>query len=313
MTVAINIIVNALAILVNSIITVSLIGLIHFNLYRISLDFLTPYLSWFGLTSIPNEYVPLIVTGAIMAGLVAISLTPAADYLLRPIYGFRLPLSDEENKLYTLFRAVCRDAGKDANNYKLFIVDEQFPNAYALGLNNVAVTRRLLKDFSDNEIKAVMAHELGHLHYGDSLYSKIFMTVSIVGQVVLIVYYAIGNFFSTLARVPIPFLNLIILFIGWGFSIQAWLFNLLLLIPLGFGKMLGSRECEYRADRYACQIGHHAGLRQFLYKLLDMDTRSHKGLWAILRASHPATGKRIHRLEVAENEKGMPARLELNQ
>lgn len=300
MTVFINVVVTILAIAVNGIIAVSLVSLL--NLYfRFNLDFLLPHLSVFGVKEIPQDYISLIITSAIMTGLVILSMTPAADYLLRPLYGFRKPLTDEVGKLNTLVRAVCLDAGKAPETLKVYIVDEQFPNAYALGLGSIGVTRRLLKNFPDNEIKGVIAHEIGHLNYKDSLYSKIFMTVSIIGQVSLIIYHTIANVLSSFARIPIPFLNLFVLLISWAFRWQVWLFELLLVVPLSFGKMFGSRQCEYRADKYACQIGHGEGLYSFLYRILDMNNNS-SGFLSILRATHPPTAERIRKIDKMKAE-----------
>lgn len=301
LTTILTILINVIAIAINGAITVMLVQLLQ-GFFKFKLDFLLPYLKPFGVTSIQTQHIPFIITGTIMVVLVFFSLTPIADIFLRFIYGFRKPIRDEKEKLQNLFEVVCKGAGKNPNTYKLYVVDEEFPNAYALGINNIAVTRRLLQNFSNNEIKGVIAHEVGHLHYGDSIYTRVFMTVSIIGQIALIFYTIAGKILVSLARIPIPFLNLFSLFAGWAFSLQAWVIEILLLVPLSVGAMFGSRQNEYRADRYAYEIGQGEGLYAFLHRILDDNPGRNNGLLNVLRASHPKTGNRIRKLEEAEDK-----------
>lgn len=78
--------------------------------------------------------------------------------------------------------------------------------------------------------------------------------------------------------------------------------QLLLVLPLGIGAMFGARQNEYRADKYAFQIGHGAGLYSALYRLLDSDSSQSSGFWTILNQSHPKTGKRIQKIEQMQEE-----------
>ncbi|MEO5949289.1 MAG: M48 family metalloprotease, partial [Candidatus Saccharimonas sp.] len=56
---------------------------------------------------------------------------------------------------------------------KLYFVDTPIPNAFATGRNPahavVAVTRGITEILDDNELKAVIAHELGHVKNNDML------------------------------------------------------------------------------------------------------------------------------------------------
>ena len=269
------------------------------GIFQKSLDFLNTYLAPLGFI-ITSRNEPYVFAGIIMAGLVIISLTPAADALLRFSYGFREPLRDEVDKLHWIFVSVCRTANKNAKEYRLYIADEPFPNAYALGRNNLAITRMLLKRFPEKEIKGVMAHELGHLHYGDTVNNRVFITVCLAGQVALIFFKCLAGISGALSKLPIPFINIIFIFISWLFSIIIWAVQLLLMLPLSIGAMFGSRKDEYRADRYAFEIGHGEGLYSFLYHILDMQGNRSNGLLAILHRTHPQTGERIRKLEEME-------------
>lgn len=64
---------------------------------------------------------------------------------------------------------------------KLFFVDTPIPNAFATGRNPanavVAVTRGITEILNDNELKAVLAHELGHVKNNDMLVSTLAATI----------------------------------------------------------------------------------------------------------------------------------------
>lgn len=238
-----------------------------------------------------------------MGAVVLISLTPVSDILLRLSYRFRKPLADEKEMLHRIFASVCQAAKKDPGDYRVYVVDDPFPNGYALGSNNVAITRSILRDFPESELKGVLAHELGHLHYGDTIRKRVFVTVSIIGQAALTCYRLIGGIFNTLAVLPLPIINLMFWFIGIMFKLQVWIMELAMLSPLTIGAMFGSRLDEYRADRYAFEVGQGEGLISFLHRTMDTGNSS-SGFLAILRRSHPASAERIRRIEQMKNKKG---------
>ena len=64
---------------------------------------------------------------------------------------------------------------------RLFFVDTPIPNAFATGRNPahavVAVTRGITEILDDNELKAVIAHELGHVKNNDMLVSTLAATI----------------------------------------------------------------------------------------------------------------------------------------
>lgn len=64
---------------------------------------------------------------------------------------------------------------------KLYFVDTPIPNAFATGRNPahavVAVTRGITEILDENELKAVLAHELGHVKNNDMLVSTVAATI----------------------------------------------------------------------------------------------------------------------------------------
>src|ERR1700761_690433 len=75
----------------------------------------------------------------------------------------------QEPKLYNLLENLCISRGIPMP--KLKIVESDALNAYATGLNqrqySITVTRGLLEALSDDEIEAVLGHELTHIRNGD--------------------------------------------------------------------------------------------------------------------------------------------------
>ena len=70
-----------------------------------------------------------------------------------------------------IFREVYTKA-KKANpelpdNIKMFISDSKEPNAFATGRKTICVTKGLL-NYTDEQIKGVLAHEFGHLAHKDT-------------------------------------------------------------------------------------------------------------------------------------------------
>jgi len=49
---------------------------------------------------------------------------------------------------------------------KLYIMDAMYINAYAIGQQTVAVTREAIESLAPDQLKGVLAHELGHITHG---------------------------------------------------------------------------------------------------------------------------------------------------
>ena len=93
---------------------------------------------------------------------------------------------DQAPVLYKIVKELCQKAKIPMP--KIYIIDEQAPNAFATGRNPnnsaVAVTVGLLNILNQDELKGVIAHELSHIKNKDILLQTI--VVVLVGSIVLL-------------------------------------------------------------------------------------------------------------------------------
>ena len=166
------------------------------------------------------------------------------------------PISrDEAPRLYAVMERLAAKAGLPMP--KLYLIPEAAPNAFATGRNpshaSVAVTQGLLELMDDEELEAVIAHELSHVRNYDILTSSIAATIA--GAVTWIAQ--MGMFFGGgrdderegggLAAILMIFLA----------PVAA------VLLQLGI-----SRQREYQADASGARmLGHPYGLIRALEKL----------------------------------------------
>jgi len=97
------------------------------------------------------------------------------------------PIEKKDNpELYRVVENLCITAGLSLP--KIYILDEQQPNAFATGRNPkhavIAVTRGLLEKLDRAELEGVIAHEMSHIGNRDMLLQS--MVVVLVGVIVIV-------------------------------------------------------------------------------------------------------------------------------
>jgi len=198
---------------------------------------------------------------------------------------------------------------------KVYIVPEPIPNAFATGRNPshaaVAVTEGLLDLLDEDEIEAVLAHELSHVHHYDILIGTIAATIAgAIAWIANIMQF--GAFFGG-GREEEDTPNPIIMI----------LLSIILPIAAGIIQMAVSRSREFMADEGAAIItGHPEWLQSALIKLENYNAQgllpeatpetAHMFIinpftgkdisFASLFRTHPTTEQRIERLEEIKRE-----------
>jgi heat shock protein HtpX len=91
------------------------------------------------------------------------------------------PISEEEDpRLYQMVRELTTRAGLPMP--KLYVIPQEQPNAFATGRNPqhsaVAVTAGIRKLLTEDELRGVLAHELGHVRNRDILLTSVVASIA---------------------------------------------------------------------------------------------------------------------------------------
>lgn len=184
--------------------------------------------------------------GMIMAFLVALGMNFFSYFFSAKIVLKRYnAIEVNEQNAKGLFQIV-QELTKNANlpMPKVYIIPDSTPNAFATGRNPknaaVAVTEGLLNLLDENEIKGVIAHELGHVRHYDILIGSVAATIA--GAIAILANFAqFGAIFSRNER---------------GGQNPIILLALAIIMPLAASviQMAISRSREYKADEAAARL-----------------------------------------------------------
>jgi len=219
------------------------------------------------------------------------------------------PVTPEENpRLHRIIVSLAHKAGLPEP--AMYIIREQTPNAFATGRNPehaaVAITEGLLRLLSDEEVEAVMAHELSHVKHRDMLIATVAATIA--GAIAMIAnFMQFGAMFGqNRDRNPVVMI----------------LLSILLPIAASVIQMTISRSREFMADAGSAEItGHPEWLQSALLKLESYNRQGFvrgatpenahlfivspfsgkKVSFSDLFRTHPTTEQRLERLEALKH------------
>jgi len=163
------------------------------------------------------------------------------------------PISQEDDpRLYQMVQDLTTRAGLPMP--KLYVVPQEQPNAFATGRNAehsaVAVTAGIRKLLTEDELRGVLAHELGHVRNHDILLT------SVVASIAAAITW-IGYMFLWFSDDNSP--------LGLVGALALWL---LAPIAAGIMQMAISRQREYGADATGAEIcGNPESLASALLRL----------------------------------------------
>ena len=239
---------------------------------------------------------------------VTIALSPIGEWYLRfQTRCKKLKRTEDINRLEPIFREVYAKAKqKDPSlnsSIQLYITDDDSPNAFATGRKTVCVTRGLL-NMPDEQIRATLGHEFGHLAHKDT---DLILLISVGNMFVnmLVTFFNIGLwFFDIITTIMCLFMGgedgfITHLFMIFSRFLAVITVNLLLRIWTGLGTLLvmkSSRGNEFEADEFAFQLGYGDQLCALLDYFSTHEQKA-SGLFAALASSHPDSHDRIARLQ----------------
>ena len=165
-----------------------------------------------------------------------------SPYLVGAIYRVREIPASENPQLHQMVDDLSQRS--KISKPRLMLSQIPIPNAFAYGSpltgNRVAVTQGLLKSLDEDEVEAVIGHELGHLRHRDV---QVMMVVSFLPA--LFYYIGFSLMLSGMYRGRRDDSGGAAL-IGIGFMIFSWVLNLFTLYL--------SRLREYYADRHSVSV-----------------------------------------------------------
>ena len=227
-----------------------------------------------------------------------------SDKIVLRMYGARQVTEAEAPLLYSVTQELA--VRMNTPMPKVYIIPSEAPNAFATGRNPqhaaVAATEGILRLLTRDELTAVMAHELSHVHNRDILISTI--AAAIAGTITMIAH--LSFFFGGGGRRDDRD----------GSPIAALAMLILAPFAAGLIQMAISRSREYQADESGAHLcGNPMWLASALRKLetgsqrIPLDatpTTAHLfivnplhggGLTTNLFSTHPPMAERIARLE----------------
>jgi heat shock protein HtpX len=165
-----------------------------------------------------------------------------APYLIDAMYRVREVAQSEKPQLHAMVERLSQKSG--INKPRVMVANMPIPNAFAYGSpiagSRVAVTSELLNTLNEDEVEAVVGHELGHLKHRDV---QVMMFVSILPAL----FYYIGYSMLWSSRGSRDDRGS-----GGGVAIAA--VSMLMYFVLTMFTLYMSRLREYFADRHSASI-----------------------------------------------------------
>lgn len=251
----------------------------------------------------------LLWASGILVTALLISVSPLGDRIVSLFLTTRKKSLREEQKINPLLEHI-KDLYRQKYGHDLDItvcvMDEPHIDGMSLGRQTTAISTGLLKTTSDNEITAILAHEAGHLHHKDSVLA---LALLVAGLPTVLLNYLLSGFFrrslgsSSGTASPIGLLigsALLILFLSlFAYYVVFWVMSFLVLWLIRIFEISTQWKIEYRADKFALQLGYAPALIELFERIEDEDIRHSTGFLSKYFYSHPPTALRIDRLERA--------------
>lgn len=229
-----------------------------------------------------------------------IGFSSLGEKLLRLLNRVRpLETKRETEYLQPLFDEVylrAKGKFKMLRSIEVCVIDNMTVNAMALGRRTIAITKGALQTFTEEELKAVIGHEIAHLVHGDTMATMyaiigngIFSVFVLVARLFLLLLDWVQNTFNGKRG----FLSILMLLLKLYFDFSIWILNFGLQVILS----INSRKNEFKADMFSYVIGYDSNMIEALYLLEKISLGDNSTIIQKMIASHPRITLRIKNLE----------------
>lgn len=250
-----------------------------------------------------GKFKSFLVVFIVYAVSLIIALSPLGEKLLRLLNRVRpLETNREKEYLQSLFDEVYDRVKEQYDNLtevEVCVIDNMTVNAIALGRNTVAVTKGAMQTFTEEELKAVIAHELAHLVHGDTM-----------AYIYAIIGNGIFSIFVLLTRLCLLFFEYLqsnltgkhSIFSAFMLLFKLYFEFCIWFMSFGFQVILSvnSRKTEFRADRFSYLLGYDSDMIEALYLLEKISLGDNSSIIQKMTASHPRITLRIKKLEILD-------------
>ena len=205
----------------------------------------------------------------------------------------RLESAQEKQYLRPLFKEVYDNAkteNPELPEIDIHVIDSITVNACAVGKHTVAVTKGAMQTFSEDELRAILMHEIAHILNMDTfaiIYAMIgngiFTAVILILKAICWVIDCLWNNTNSNSHFLERLLDGIVA-----------IFMLLMTIVMA----INDREAERRADEYTIALGYGEDMVRALYLLEKINLRGDSSIIEKLLSRHPRITSRIENLEI---------------
>ena len=240
------------------------------------------------------------------------------DFLNREQLNYSLLMSTLENLIQESNRINSKQL--KFSNFKIRLFNSEEINCWIYADKTIVITTGMILSYQNNieTIQGVFAHELGHAYNGDTTNNELTLITELTTRVWL-QWIIIGKSYFSLRLML--FINLLEKFNPRGFPILSvitvplfvfyMIFAITIILPSFFVAMVVmlvqtilitpidmfiSKISEYRADTFACKLGHQKGLLNFLYDAVKTEPTTYS-IKNWLYTTHPTSYRRIKRIE----------------
>ena len=149
----------------------------------------------------------VIVAAAVLVMFFCLYFVPGFDRSLCYSYGGRKPNSLEAAYIQDILmdiEAAARNIPElEIPELHVYISGQMQLNAFSIGRGSIVIMRPLLQALDRDEVRGVLAHEIGHLVHRDTIWGLLRFAAASVGQTAIQFLSLIASGFTFLALIPL--------------------------------------------------------------------------------------------------------------